>query len=93
MSDHLNSLRMRREILDAYVTVLERADELLNVCAAATGGAEQLRVAVEDAFGLSPVAADAVLALQVRRLTPIALEQIRQELIDVDREMAEADGV
>lgn len=92
MSDHLDSLRMRREILIAYVTVLDRANELLHMCAAATGGADQLRLAVEEAFGLSPVAADAVLALQVRRFTPSALEQIRQELVDVDRQVAEAVG-
>jgi hypothetical protein len=90
MSDHVDSLRMRREVLLAYVTVLERANELLHVCAIATGGAYQLRLAVQEAFGLSPVAADAVLALQVRRFTPSALEQIRQELVDVDRQMDEA---
>ncbi|PVW03004.1 hypothetical protein DEA06_14670 [Microbacterium sp. Gd 4-13] len=91
MSDLLDSLRMRREILLAYVTVLDRAEELLRVCAAAIGEATEARLAVEDTFGLSPVAADAVLALQVRRFTPTSLEQIRQELVDVDRQLVEAE--
>ncbi len=72
--------------------MLDRADELLRVCAAATGEASEARLAVEEAFGLSPVAADAVLALQVRRFTPTALVQIRQELVEVNRQLVEAES-
>lgn len=83
---------MRREILLAYVTVLGRTDELLQVCAATTGDAKELQLAVEAAFGLSPLAAHAVVALQVQRFTPGALKQIRQELADVERHVADAES-
>ena len=78
---------MRREILLAYVTVLERADELLRVCATATGGVDQLRLSVEEAFRLSPVAARPYWPCRSTLHTK-RTQQIRQELGDVDRQVA-----
>lgn len=61
-------------------------------CAATIGDAKELQRVVEAAFGLRPVTARAVVALQVQQFTPSALEQIRQELADVDRDVADAES-
>jgi DNA gyrase/topoisomerase IV subunit A len=75
---------VRRDILAAYIAVIDRPDKLLEVCANAAGGIENVRLAVEKAFGLSTVAADAVLALQVRRFTPLERGRIQDELVSLD---------
>ena len=89
--DDLRDLQMHRSILRAYVRVLERTDELLALCAATTGDATATRAAIERAFGIGPVEADAVLGMQVRRFTPAAAEMIRRELADADRQIAAAE--
>ena len=79
----------RREIMLAYVKVLERPGDLLRVCAGVSGDGDEVRAAVEKVFDLSPFAADAVLQLQVRRFTPAQLHLIRAELAEVERAIAE----
>lgn len=86
--DHQNLLGLR-EILSAYVAVSERSDELLRVCAGVSGDGDAARRAVAEAFDVSETAAAAILDMQVKRFTPAAVEQIRAELADVDRRLAE----
>jgi DNA gyrase/topoisomerase IV subunit A len=74
----------RREILVAYLEVLDRVGELVDICLAVEGDAQQLRRAVQEAFGVSQIAADAVLALQVRRFTPDERQKIKDELVGLD---------
>lgn len=88
MNGDRQNLLMRREILEAYVAVLTRSDELLRVCSASSGDETDVKSAVVDAFNVSEVAADAILALQVRRFTPAVLKQIQLELADVERDLA-----
>ncbi|HWV47963.1 MAG TPA: hypothetical protein VN035_00785 [Microbacterium sp.] len=85
-----SNLRTRREILSAYVTVLGRQHELVQVCATAAGDYADLRSAVSEAFEISDLCADAVLALQVRRFTPAEIERIRAELRELDSRLAES---
>ena len=61
------------------------------MCAAVSGDADEARSAVAAAFGVSDVAADAILALQVRRFTPRSIEQMRNELADYDRRLVALD--
>lgn len=84
MNEDRDNLLARREILRGYLTVLERAGELMQVCASVDGDAAAPRSAVIEAFGVSEVTADAILHLQVRRFTPAAIEKIREELDDLD---------
>lgn len=90
MTDDEN-LRARQEILAAYVTVLEDAPKLFAVCAATRGGGDEPRAAVAHAFGISDIAAHAVLDLQVRRFTPEQLARVRAELADAERRLAAVD--
>lgn len=76
----------------AYIEVLDRLGELVEICASIDGDTDELRSAVQDAFGLSPMAADAVLAMQVRRFTPKELHKIQNELVDVERWLEDASG-
>ncbi len=84
MTDEQQNQLSRREIIAAYVVVMDRLGELVEVCSAVTGDVEELRHAVQETFELSPLAADAVLALQVRRFTPSERQKIQDELADLD---------
>lgn len=79
MTDERQDLLARREILMAYIEVLGRLDELVKSCSTDAGAVPELRSAVQEAFGLSPIAADAVLSMQVRRFTPIEPQKIQEE--------------
>ncbi|MDT0182001.1 hypothetical protein Q9S36_17620 [Microbacterium sp. ARD31] len=72
--------RARRDILTAYIAVMNRPEELLAICTDASGDADQVRGAIQDAFGISALAADAVLSMQVRRFTPAERERVQSEL-------------
>ena len=87
MDEDRQQLLRRREIVSAYVTVLNRPADLLQACANATGDSVDVRTAVAEAFGVSDLAAEAILALQVRRFTPQALEQTRAELANIDLQL------
>jgi len=68
-----------------HLLVFDRAGELLQVCANVDGDAAAARSAVIEAFDVSEIAADGNLHLQVRRFTPAAAEEIRNELGGLDR--------
>lgn len=84
MTDDRRNALNRREILEGYLAVLERPAYLVEVCSAVDGDIDELRSAVQDAFGLSALAAHAVVALQVRRFTPAERRKLRNELADID---------
>lgn len=92
MTDERQNQLLRREIIAAYVVVLDRLGELTEVCSAVTGGVEDLRHAVQQTFELSPLAADAVLALQVRRFTPNERQKIQHELAEIDLWLEQSGG-
>lgn len=89
MVSERENLLVRKEILSAYLKVLERPEDLVRVCASVTGDSEDLRTAVIVAFGVSEMAADAILALQVRRFTPLAVKQMREEMSDYEHRLLE----
>jgi len=89
--DRRNALG-RREIIAAYLQVLDRLEELVEICASVDGDTDDLRIAVQEAYGISPIAADAVLAMQVKRITPEERRKIRSELADIDRWLEESHG-
>lgn len=90
MAEDRGNLLKRREIIAAYVVALERPEELLRICAHTPGDTASAVVAVAEAFDVSDDAAQAILDMQVRRFTPQSLAQIRAELAEVDRRIADA---
>jgi DNA gyrase/topoisomerase IV subunit A len=89
--DRRNAL-VRREIIAAYLEVVDRLEELVEICSSVEGDTDELRIEVQEAFGFSPIAADAVLAIQVRRFTPKERNKMRNELADIDRWLEGAHG-
>lgn len=63
----------------AYIKALD-TEKLLRVCADISGDAEDTRAAIAAEFDVSDIAADAIPALQVRRFTPWAIEQMPCQL-------------
>ncbi|AZS40406.1 hypothetical protein CVS54_01735 [Microbacterium oxydans] len=64
----------------AYIAVMDRPEELVTVCANASDDADQVRRAIQDAFGIMALAADAVLSMQMRRFTPVERKRMQGEL-------------
>lgn len=92
MDEDRRNLLARIEIVSGYLKALEDTEKLLRVCANVSGDAGDARAAVAAEFEVSDVAAEAILALQVRRFTPSSIEQMRSELaefrlrlVDLDR--------
>ncbi len=81
----------RLELLDAIATAVEHRDQLLELIATApTPG--HARTALGKRFGISDVGADAVLGMQLRRLTTgerakivAERDEVRQEILDNER--------
>jgi len=84
MDDELRNARLHREVLAAMIYAAEHAADILRVCAAADGDDPSLREAIMTAFGFDEVQADAILAMQIRRFTPRAIEQSRAQLAGLD---------
>ena len=80
----------RCDILSAYIAVMDQPEKLLATCATASGDANEVRRAVEEAFNLTALAADAVLSMQIRRFTPRERERIEDELEELKAAMAGA---
>ncbi|MDY0912315.1 hypothetical protein [Rathayibacter festucae] len=85
------SLVTSTEIVSAYIRAIENPEKLFRVCASVSGGRDDERAAVAAAFEVSDVVADAILDMQVRRFTPRAVEQMRNELAHCARRLAELD--
>ncbi|PPG55705.1 hypothetical protein [Rathayibacter sp. AY1C5] len=85
------NLETLTEIVSAYIRAVENPEKLFRVCANVSGGRDDERAAVAAEFEVRDVVADAILDLQVRRFTPRSIEQMRNELADYDRRLAELD--
>jgi DNA gyrase/topoisomerase IV subunit A len=91
MDEDRRNLGARAEIVRAYIKALEDPEKLLQVCANVSGDVDDARTAVTTEFEVSDMAADAILALQVRRFTPRSIELMRNELADYDRRLTDLD--
>ncbi|MBO0984654.1 hypothetical protein [Rathayibacter sp. SD072] len=89
--DERQNLVTRTEILNACIAAIEDPEKLFRVCANVSGGRDDERAAVASEFEVSDMVADAILDLQVRRFTPRSIEQMRSELADYGRRLAELD--
>ncbi|QCR42092.1 hypothetical protein C1N74_15985 (plasmid) [Microbacterium sp. SGAir0570] len=87
MTADRKNLLTRREIVAAYVAVLDRLDEFVQICATTQGGRDQVRAAVQDAFGLTEIPSEAVLTMQMHRLSPPERQKVRDELAALDAEI------
>ena len=79
---HDSNLLLRLDILAGYVAAVERSGELLQICARSTD--EMVALEIAKAFTVRLEVADAILAMQVRRFTPDALQKLESELAEVE---------
>jgi DNA gyrase/topoisomerase IV subunit A len=70
--------RERLEILDAMIAAIERRAEVVGLVAAADS-ADDARRGIAELLAVSEVGADAILALQLRRLSRREVQRIRDE--------------
>ncbi len=84
MDDEVRNARFHRPVVVAMLFAAENSADILQLCAAAEDDDSSLREAIMTAYGFDEVQADAILAMQVRRFTPRAIEQYRELLADLD---------
>ncbi|MBO1738534.1 hypothetical protein [Leifsonia sp. TF02-11] len=84
MDDDVRNARFHRPVVVAMLFAAEHSADILALCASAEGDDSSLREAIMTAWGFDEVQADAILAMQVRRFTPRAIEQLRGLLADLD---------
>lgn len=84
MTENRKNMLARREIIAAYVAVTARLDEFVRICLTTSGGRDEVRAAVRDAFSLTEVPAEAVLSMQMHRLSPSERQKMRDELAALD---------
>lgn len=89
VTDDRVNLRTRREILAGYIAVLDRPQKLIELCSVASDDPTELQLAVARAFDFSPLMAEAVLSMQVRRFTPAERRRILDELAGVDAQLGQ----
>ncbi|QHC65074.1 hypothetical protein GSU69_19670 (plasmid) [Rathayibacter festucae] len=89
--DERQNLVTRTEIVNAYIRAVEDPEKLFRVCVNVLGDRDDETAAVAAAFEVSDSVANAILDLQVRRFTPRSIEQMRNELADYARRLAELD--
>lgn len=92
MSEYRENLLSRIEIVSGYMIALDRPEDLLRICAGVDGDLVAARSAVAEAFGVSEIVATAILHLQVFRFTPAAIDQVRNELADLRRQLVDSDA-
>lgn len=92
MTESRENLLARREIVAAYVAVSARLDELIRLCSTTPGGRDEVRAAIQRAFDLGVMPADAVLAMQVHRFSPFEQRRAAEELANLDARIKRADA-
>ncbi len=88
MTEDRRNLLARRDVVAAYVAVSARLDEFIRICSTAPGGRDEVRAAVQDAFGLDMIAADAVMSMQMHRPSPFERQRTRDELAELEARLA-----
>lgn len=77
-------------IVSALLRAVTDPHALIETCANAHGDMETVTAAIAEAYRVGEVEAGAILALQVRRFTPAAVQQLRDELSSIERSLPEA---
>ena len=87
-ANDVSNLRMRGEIVDAYVTVIDDSARFWQIVSSTDGDEDAVVAALGAAFGLGVHGARAVFGMQVRNFTPERVAQIRSEQADVRAALA-----
>jgi len=78
----LKAAKARAHILEGYKIALDHIDEVIKLIRASKTS-EEAQLGLIDKFGLSEIQAQAILAMQLRRLTGLERDKIEQELAEL----------
>lgn len=78
----LKAAKARAHILEGYKIALDHIDEVIKLIRASKTG-EEAQAGLMDKFGLSEIQAQAILAMQLRRLTGLERDKIENELAEL----------
>ncbi len=88
----LRRSRDRAHVVEGLSIALDRLDEVIAAIRAASS-VEEARTALVDGFGLSEVQANAILDMQLRRLTSLEHQKLRDELEEMHRRIADLEDI
>jgi DNA gyrase subunit A len=88
----LKKARERAHILEGYKIALDNIDEVIKTIRASRTQ-EQAQSALMSQFKLSEIQAQAILAMQLRRLTGLSREEIENELNELIKLIAKLEGI
>jgi hypothetical protein len=86
MSEKQN-LQGRRWLLGITLMAAEQAPRILHVCATTEGDDAALNRALCAELDISPIDAEVILSLQVRRFSPASIARIRADLEHIERRL------
>lgn len=78
----LKAAKARAHILEGYKIALDHIDEVIKLIRASSTS-EEAQAGLQEKFGLSEIQAQAILAMQLRRLTGLERDKIENELKDL----------
>jgi DNA gyrase subunit A len=78
----LKAAKARAHILEGYKIALDHIDEVIKLIRASKTS-EEAQVGLQEMFGLSEIQAQAILAMQLRRLTGLERDKIENELAEL----------
>lgn len=78
----LKAAKARAHILEGYKIALDHIDEVIKLIRASKTS-EEAQLGLQDKFGLSEIQAQAILAMQLRRLTGLERDKIENELAEL----------
>jgi DNA gyrase subunit A len=88
----LRRARDRAHIVEGLTIALNRLDEVIAIIRAAAS-AEEARTALVSGFGLSEVQANAILDMQLRRLTSLERQKLLDELAELRTRIADLEDI
>jgi DNA gyrase subunit A len=88
----LRKAQERAHILEGYKIALDHIDEVIKTIRASRTQ-EEAQTSLIEKFKLSPIQAQAILAMQLRRLTGLEREKIEEELAELKKLIAELEAI
>ena len=88
----LRKARERSHILEGLIIALDRIDEIIDLIKAAAD-TQEARNGLIARFGLSETQAQHILDMQLRRLTALEQDKIREEYEELQRKIAELESI
>lgn len=88
MSD-IQDLVGRQQMVSAMIYAAENAAQVIEICSTSSATGESIARRLADACGLTEFQADVILDMQVKRFSPLAIAEMRAQLVEDEHKIAE----